>query len=105
MLRPSFSDNDLMLLFIESGGWLAKERPFKSLSRARFGNSVSCESGRLQHGHVCMCARRPWMHSKQNVWPHMLEKALTYVSLQIGQAWLSVRTEPILLRGKWWESF
>jgi hypothetical protein len=67
MLRPSFSDNDLMLLFIESGGWLAKERPFKSLSRARFGNSVSCESGRLQHGHVCMCARRPWMHSKQNV--------------------------------------
>ena len=80
----------------ESRGWLAKERPFKSLSRARLGNNVSCESGWLQHGHVCMCAIRARMHSKQKVWPHMLEKALTYISLQIGHTWSSVRSEAIL---------
>ena len=79
----------------ESRGWLAKERPFKSLSRARLGNNVSCESGCLQHGHVCMCAIRARMHSKQKVWPHMLEKALTYISLQIGHAWSSDRSEAI----------
>lgn len=43
-----------------------------------------------------MCAIRARMHSKQKVWPHMLEKALTYISLQIGHTWSSVRSEAIL---------